>query len=120
MKDLELRDLIELATSDVLDGEDRIEKIFDWHFDRIKTTAQWMLGAAASLFIAVVVGFSRDELTIPWWQSGLLAVLAFATGAVGAYRLSSLGSVNRQYLAALRLYRSFYQVRKAVAKLEEA
>jgi hypothetical protein len=45
-------------------------------------------------------------------------VLALTTGAFGAYRMAMLRAVNRQYLAALRLYRSFHRVRNAVAKLE--
>lgn len=62
--DLTVKDLLDLVVADVPDASGRIEKIFEWHFERVKTTAQWVLGAAASLFVSSLIPFFKAELQL--------------------------------------------------------
>ena len=69
MRDLTIKDLLDLVVADVPDAPGRIQKIFEWHFDRVKTMAQWILGAAASLFVTSLISFIVHA-TYSWGQNG--------------------------------------------------
>ena len=61
MKTIQLRQLIDLVAGDVNDSESRIEKVFEWRFERDLVVVRWLLGIAASLALAVVVAFLREN-----------------------------------------------------------
>ena len=79
MKDITLKEIIDLVDSDVPEAELRIEKMFDWHFQRDMTITKWVLGAAASLSVAVLVAFSKAELNLKWWQILIVGVCALSS-----------------------------------------
>ena len=119
MFDLSIRDIIDLVTAQVPDAEARIQKVYEWHFERVKTTSQWILGAAASLFIAVLVAFFKAELKLVWWQNALIALFAIGTGTFGIYRLWQLRSIHRQFIAALKIYCEFKEIRSFLSRYRE-
>ena len=113
---MSIRDLLDLALADVTSAEERIEKIFEWHFDRAKTTSQWILGAAASLSISVLISISQKEWKLPTLTTTIILVCAAATGVYGAYILWQLRSLSRQFVAALKLYVKLAGVRAFIAR----
>lgn len=115
MKDISISELITLIAADLDDPEERVEKMFDWYIDRSKVTVQWILGGAASLFLAVLVAFSRNELSLPWWQTGLVALFALGTGSYGLLRLRALGGAAQQYVAAIAICARLKQIRRFLA-----
>jgi hypothetical protein len=111
MQNLKIKEIIDLIVAEVPDAETRIEKIFDWHFERTKVTSQWILGAAATLFISVLVSFFKSELNIPWWIVLLIAIFALATASYGIYLLWQLRLLHLQYIATLKIYNKFKKIR---------
>ncbi|NQT89468.1 hypothetical protein HQ560_22050 [bacterium] len=104
MRDIAIGDLVELVSSNVRDGESRIEKMFEWHSERDMTITKWAMGAAASL-VALVVGALLTAETAPtWWHAALLVLLALGSASYGIYRLRRFRSIHRQFVAALSLY----------------
>lgn len=61
MKDLKVQDIIDIVLSDVPDPADRIEKLFEWQHDRSIEVAKWLLGAGASLAVAIGVAAYRQN-----------------------------------------------------------
>jgi hypothetical protein len=85
--------------------------MFEWHFDRVKTKAQWILGAAASLFVSSLIPFIKAELHLTWWQTTLLFLLAAGTASYGVYRLWQLRTLHREFVAALKLHCEIKEMR---------
>ena len=111
MRELSMKELIDLVVAEVPQAETRIQKMFEWHFERVKITSQWVLAAAASLSISVLVAFFKAELKLVWWQTTLIVFLAVATATYGVYCLWQLRSLNRQFVAALKLYCEFKRMK---------
>ena len=118
-RNLSIRDLIDLTLADVNSAEERIEKMFEWHFDRTKTVAQWVLGAAASLSISVIVSISKEEWKLEPDVTGFILVCAVATGAYGVYALWQLRWLCRQYVASLKLYSELTRIRAFVSRYRD-
>ena len=111
MRELSMKELIDLVVAEVPEAETRIQKMFEWHFERVKITSQWVLAATASLSISVLVAFFKAELKLVWWQTTLIVFLAVATATYGVYCLWQLRSLNRQFVAALKLYCEFKRMK---------
>jgi hypothetical protein len=122
MRDLSIRNLMDMAAADLPDGEHAIEKMFEWHFDRVKTVSQWVLGAAASLSIVVIAALVEAKVKLPAWLITTIMVVATCSGAYGIYALRQLRSLNHHFVAALGLYaklrgmRDFIRRYRATAK----
>jgi hypothetical protein len=83
------------------------------------TLSQWILGATASLVIAVIAAFFRAEMQLACWQTGLVVVAALGTGTYGVYRLWELRSVHRQFVAALGLFCELKRIRPFLVRYRE-
>jgi hypothetical protein len=119
MRDLTIRDLLDLVIADVPKGPERIEKMFEWHFERVKTAAQWTLGAAASVVVASMVPLLKAELLLTWWQTVLLILSALGTASYGVLRLWQLRILHREFVAALRLHAELKEMRSFFLKYRE-
>src|SRR5437763_6347386 len=67
MRDLTIRDLIDLVLSETADPAERIQKMFEWHFDRAKTIVTWWLGAASSIVIALIATYFSEKSRLSGW-----------------------------------------------------
>lgn len=120
MKDITLKEIIDLVDSDVSDAESRIERMFDWHFQRDMTITKWVLGAAASLSIAVLVAFFKAELSLSWWQIVIVGICALASSTYGIYRIARIRSLHRQFVSTLKLYSEFSRIRPFIRRYRAA
>lgn len=119
MNTIQLRHLIDLVAGDVNDGESRIEKIFEWKFERDMTVVRWSLGLAASLAVTVLIAFFRTNsgssispvATLTGFELGGALLLALVSATYGIYRLAHLRRLHEQYIAALNLYGRLYSIR---------
>ena len=120
MKDLRVKDLVDLVVADVPDASDRIETMFKWHHDRVMRTSQWALGLSASLTVALGVVVFRAELQLAWWQMVLVVAAALGTAAYGLYRQWQLRSIHRQFVSALKLYCELKEMAPFIARYRRA
>lgn len=119
MRDISIKEIIDLVASEVPDSEERIEKMFDWHFQRDMTITKWILSAAASLVVAVLVAFSKSELAVPWWQIGIISLFAFATSTYGFFRIYRIRLLHKQFIATLKLYCEFKKIAPFIKRYRE-
>lgn len=103
MRDLSINELIDLVVSEVPESESKIEKMFEWHFQRNMTITTWLLGVAASLFISVLVALFKSELKLPLWQTIIVFICNISTATYGIYRLWHIRSMHRQFVSALKI-----------------
>ena len=116
MKQLLIKDLADLVVADVPEAEARIQRMFEWQFDRSMKICQWVFGFTASLSIAVAVAFFNSELDMTWWQVGAVVLFALGTAIYGILRLWELRFVHRQFVAALKLYSELKEIRPFIVR----
>jgi hypothetical protein len=96
--DLSIQDLASLAEGH--DPEGRVEKIFDWSFERRKVVAQAALAFIASFLVALSITYLRNDI-----ESQLFVPIAFVSvGGVSALFFRAywrLRSLKQEFLAAL-------------------
>jgi hypothetical protein len=111
MRDISIRDLIDLVVADVPEADARIQEMFNWHFSRDMAITKWFLGAAASLAVSALVAYFNSEIHFLWWQTLILITLPLLTSTYGVYRLAKVRRIHRQFVAALRIYNELRQIR---------
>ena len=112
MRDISIRDLIDLVVADVPEADARIQEMFSWHFERDMTITKWFLGAAASIAVSALIAFLKAEIDILWWQTIIMVALPLLTSTYGVYRLAKGRRIHRQFVAALRIYNELRQIRQ--------
>ena len=120
MKDLTLKELEDLVISELPDSEKHIQQMFDWHFQRDMTITKWVLGAAASLFIAVLIAFFRGELTVAWWQPAIVILSSILSFIYGISRLIQMRNLHKQFVSSLRLLTELKKILPFIKKYREA
>lgn len=119
MKDLTIRELIDLVEGEIPDSELRIEKMFQWHFERSILIIKWVLGASVSLFISVMIAFFKAEIKLPWWQITLVVLFAVGTATYGIYRLWQIRSMHRQFVSTLKIYSELKKITPFIIRYRE-
>lgn len=116
MKYLTIKEIIDLVAGEVPDAESKIQKMFEWYLEREKLIITWILGAAASLFISVMVAFFKSELKLQWWQTLLIIICSLGTGVYGMIRVYHMRSMNSQFVSALNLFSNFKQISQFIIR----
>jgi hypothetical protein len=119
MRNLQIKDLIDIVVSDVPEPENRIEKIYEWHFDRVKNYSQWIIGFAATLSIAFIASVFNANVSMPLWAIFTISFLIFGSVTFGIYSLWQLRSLHKQYLASLRLYAELKKFKSFIIRYRE-
>lgn len=117
MRTISLLEVLDLVAGDVADSESRIQQVFEWRFDRDMSIARWALGVAASLTIAVLVAFFRGgtgDAVVTTRELIIALCCSLASGVYGLYALVRLRRINKEFIAALKLYSQFRSVRAFV------
>ncbi len=110
MKYLKIKEIIDLVVGEVPDAESKIQKMFEWYLEREKLIITWMLGAAASLFISVLIAFFKKEIELEWWQTSLIIIFSLGTAFYGVIRVYHIRSMNAQFVSALKLLSNFKKI----------
>lgn len=110
MKDISLKELVDLVVAEVTEAESYIEKMFEWYFERDITLTKWLLGAAASITVAVVLAIFRNQAQLASPYTILIVLCAGACFLVGIYRFVQLRKVHKQFVSTLKLYRDLQNI----------
>jgi len=111
MLDLKIKDLIDLVVADVPEPEKRIEKMYDWHFEKIKVLYQLSLGISASLFVSIILAYLQSDIKMDLWIILLTLVMALCPAFYGVYRFHNLKLIHRQYVVAIKIYKELKIIR---------
>lgn len=110
MQDISIRELIDLVTAQVSDSESRIQRVYEWHFEREMTICKWVLGVAVSLGIAFIVGLLKENSAIGFGTTVVVVTAITFTAAYGFFRLHRMRAIHQQFIASLRLHAELSKV----------
>ena len=111
MLELKIKDLIDLVAADVPDAEKRIEKMYDWHFEKIKVLYQLSLGISASLFVSIIVAYLQSNIKMDIWIIFFTLIMASCPAIYGVVRFHNLKMIHRQYVVAMKIYKELEGIR---------
>lgn len=104
MQDITIRELIDLVTAQVSDSESRIQRVYEWHFEREMTICKWVIGGAVSLGIAFIVGLLKENSAIDFGTTIVVVTAIIFTAIYGFVRLHRVRAIHKQFIASLRLH----------------
>ncbi|MFB6344081.1 hypothetical protein ACE1ET_20350 [Saccharicrinis sp. FJH62] len=110
MKDINIRDIIDLATQEVADPDSELKKVYEWHHERKIMIIKGTISIAISLIISLTISYFKSELKLDKWS--MLYPLGFALLSMtyGFYELYRVRSVGRKYIAAITLLNRFKKI----------
>jgi hypothetical protein len=93
----------ELARAQVRDGEDRIERVFRWQFERALAAMKALFVAAASILGATLTAI-HGTIPVASWQTVMVAVGLVGSMAIAVCQYVRLGRLYGKYLESLRVF----------------
>lgn len=100
MKQLNMNDLLDLTY--IPDAEARLEKLFDWHFERHKIVVEAALVSFGAIFAGLLVAYLSADVDLAQFVMASLYVL-IGLGAMGALAYWELHSLKKDFLTALQI-----------------
>ncbi len=102
-KTLHVGDVLDLAAAQSAEAEDRLEKLFEWDFERTMTTVRLLFAAAGSLLVALFAALFKEKAVIETWHVAAIGGSSGVFALVGAILLRRARTAHREYIAALQL-----------------
>jgi hypothetical protein len=96
--------VVELATAQVGRGEDRIERVYRWHFKRVLAATRAAFVAAGSILVATVTAIIHGAVADPSWRNLAVAAALASSVAIAGCQYARLGRLYGKYLESLRVF----------------
>lgn len=103
MRSLRVSDVLDLAAVDSDDAEDRLQKVFEWDFERMMTSIRLVFGAAGSVVVALLAALFRPDSALKAWHIAAILGLATVLTLIGMGMLWRMRTNHRRFVAALQL-----------------
>jgi hypothetical protein len=116
MRALRVADVLDLAAAQSEGSEDRLQKVFDWQFERTMTSVRLLFGAAGSLIIALLAASFRKDASLHTWQIVVILFAAAVSASTGAAMLWRMRTMHREFLQALQLLNSAIRLGPLLAR----
>jgi len=111
MSTIRISELIDLASEDIKDAEEKVQKTFDWYFDKTIMTIKGTFGAAVSIIIALVISYFKKEFKVGDNEIFIALGFSLATVSYGMYKMFQLSRITKEYLDAIKLLNDFKKIR---------
>src|ERR1041385_164338 len=111
MSDIRISELIDLASEEIEKTEEKVQKTFEWYYDRTTMTIKGTIGAAASLIIALSISYFKQEFKVEYKELLIALGFSFATASYGFYKMFQLSRITREYIAAIRLLNDLKKIK---------
>jgi hypothetical protein len=103
MRDIEVRDILVLARAELADPQAELKQLYVWRYDYLATAAKAVVGAGASLMVAVLAAAFQHKSDVSWWPGIVGAVGATAVLMSGVYTYRRIRKIYREYVIAQEL-----------------
>lgn len=100
MKQLSIDDLFDLAGTQ--DSRARVEKLFDWHFERHKVVVEAVMVSFGAVLAGLLVAYLSQDVSLLPFALTLLAAFA-GLGTLGMLAYGELRSQKEDFLHALKI-----------------
>jgi hypothetical protein len=117
---LKVADVLDLAAAQSDEAEDRLQKIFEWDFERTMTSVRLLFGAAGSVVVALFAALFRKDSSLHTWQAVVMLASAGVLGTVAGSILWRTRTLHREFVAALQLLNATARLGPLLARYRAA
>lgn len=124
MLDLNIRDLIDLIDANCQNNEDRIQKMYQWDFDKTKLICQISIGISVSFLVLIGTSYfqnitSAKPILISWDILVITIFFALCPAGYGIFHLYRLTTIHRQYVIALKLLHQIREIQPFITRYRQ-
>jgi len=100
---MRIRTLNELSVLE--EPESRVEKLFDWYFERHKLLIEVIAVSVGAFFAALIVAALKGDYAGKdwWWVAGIALIMALGTGYLMIRSYLIMKGMEDEFVAALKL-----------------
>jgi hypothetical protein len=103
MKDIRIREIIDLATQDISDPDAKLKKVYEWYNERKIMIIKGTVSIAVSLIITLAISYYKSEIKVDPWMMLFPLLFSLLSMTYGIYELSRLRQIGKKYVAAITL-----------------
>ncbi len=103
MRDINIKEIIDLATQDIAEPDGELQKVYDWHHERKIMLIKGTVGIGMSLIITLLISYYKSEIKVDKWMMIFPLIFSILSMTYGIYELYRLRQTGRKYLAAISL-----------------
>ena len=111
MKDINIKEIIDLAAQDISDPESEIKQVYKWYHERKVMSIKGTVSISISLIITLGIAYYKSEIQINNWTLIFPLIFALLTMTYGVYELVKLRRLGRKYIAAISLLDTFIKIK---------
>jgi hypothetical protein len=111
MKDINIKEIIDLATQDVTDPEAELQKVYDWYNERKIMIIKGTVSVSISLLITLAISYYKDEIKIHTWLIIIPIIFSILSMTYGFYELLLLRRIGKNYVAAITLLNKLKKIK---------
>jgi hypothetical protein len=94
-------DVRELVIAEVAGIEDRIERVYEWRFNRLMAAIRATSVMSASIVATLATALFEGNLRGEWWLVVVLFAGLSASAAIGTFTYVRLARISREYVGNL-------------------
>ena len=103
MKDITIKDIIDLATQDVSDPDAELKKVYEWYHERKIMIIKGTISISVSLIIALSIAYYKSEIKVDNWELIYPLILSLLFLFFGFFELLRVRKIGKKYVAAITL-----------------
>ena len=111
MRDVEVRDLLDLTSREIDDPHEKLTQLYQWTYDYNMTGAKALTAFGASLLVSITIAVIQEKSH----ELGFYTIAGFAgaalTIAMGIVQYFRVRNLSKQFLAAHYLLSEVSQIR---------
>jgi hypothetical protein len=96
-------DVVQLVTAQVAGAEDRMERVYQWQFDRLMAVVRATAVISASIVATPATALFGESVRTERWLVIALVVGLSAAAGIGILSYVRLGRIRREYLDNLSM-----------------
>jgi hypothetical protein len=120
MKDITIKELIDLAGEDVSNPDENLIKVYEWHYERKMTMIKGSIGVAISLVVSLIIAYfeaDSEENNFNHWEVLVpVCISFFLIMSYGFYELYKIRKLGNNFVGAIILLNKFKSIKPFIKK----
>jgi hypothetical protein len=119
MKDINIKQIIDLATQDISNPEAELKKAYEWYHERKIMIIKGTTSIALTLIISLLISYYKSEIKVDNFSLMIAIICSFLSMSYGIYELYQIKKISKKYIASITLLNKFKKIKPFISLYRE-